>query len=82
MLWCFFDIPAVDAARALKVFLTVLKNMRRWVGLKRWSYALVNSGEFQKLQEGVVELLRSVIARLEGGCESLAIRPGSSRGRF
>jgi hypothetical protein len=70
MVRCFFDIPSIDAAKVLRVCLTVLKKMRKWVGVSRWPFTLINMGIYEMSREEIVELRRSIIARLEGGEET------------
>ena len=74
MVKCFFDLPSVDAARILKICLTVLKKIRTWVGVSRWPYNCIRVGEFEMSRREVVDLRKSIIQRLETG-ESL-IYPG------
>ena len=67
MVKCFFDLPSIDAARELRVCLTVLKKIRKWAGLSRWPFAHVNLGIFEMKREEIVALRRGIIAGLEQG---------------
>jgi hypothetical protein len=46
MVYCFFDIPSVEAARIMRVSLSLLKKIRTWVNVERWPCSQLHSGEF------------------------------------
>ena len=70
MIRCFFDVPSLDAARVLRVCMTVLKRIRKWAGVPRWPFTLVNMGIYEMSREDIVRLRQSVITSLEGGGET------------
>ena len=72
MIKCFFDLSAAAAAKVLGVCLTVLKNMRRWMGIVRWPFDAVNRGLFIMSRDEIVELRLGMIARLEAGGEGMS----------
>ena len=66
MVYCFFDIPAVEAARIMCVSLSLLKKIRGWVKVERWPCSLIHSGEFDGLTRvQVVQGRDEVISRME-----------------
>jgi hypothetical protein len=71
MIKCFFDLSAAAAAKVLGVCLTVLKNMRRWMGIVRWPFDAVNRGTFLMTREAIAQLRLGMIARLEAGGEDM-----------
>jgi hypothetical protein len=67
MVKCFFDLPAVDAARILKVCNTVLKKLRKRLGVPHWPYNRIKSGEFELSRRQIVDMRKAWIRRLETG---------------
>ena len=66
MVYCFFDVPAVEAARIMCVSLSLLKKIRAWVKVERWPCSLIHSGEFVGLtRDQIVHGRNEVIAGLE-----------------
>lgn len=65
-LTCFFDIPACDVARIMRICLTLLKRLRMWSGIQRWPYTLVNRGAYHISLEDIRKERRELIARMEG----------------
>jgi hypothetical protein len=70
MVQCFFDLPAVDAGRILKVCNTVLKKLRKRLGLPHWPYNRIRQGDFKLSRCEIVEMRRAWIQRLEEGASS------------
>ena len=61
MVYCFFDIPAVEAARIMCVSLSSLKKIRTWVKVERWPCSLIHIGEFEGLTRAQVIQERDVV---------------------
>jgi hypothetical protein len=80
MVYCFFDIPAVEAARIMCVSLSVLKKIRTWVKVERGPCFLIHSGDFEGLTRAqVVQGRDEVISELEKECAMLAKSEESCR---
>lgn len=62
---CLFDVPTVDAARLLRVCVTLLKRIRSLCGLAVWPYAAVCSGTYRLNADDVYLLRASVIRRFK-----------------
>ena len=54
MLFCVYDLPSVYAAKVLKVSLTLLKKIRKWVGLLHWPCRQVYQGSFVMSKDEIV----------------------------
>ena len=67
MVKCFFDLPSVDAARILKICNTVLKKLRKKLGLLHWPYNRIRNGDFEMSRREIVEMRKDWIQRLEMG---------------
>ena len=68
MVYCFFDIPSVEAARIMCVSLTLLKKIRAWVKLDRWPCAQIHTinGEcFGLTRAHIIQGRDDVISNLE-----------------
>jgi hypothetical protein len=66
MVYCFFDIPATEAARIMRVSLSLLKKIRTWVNVDRWPCSQLHSGEFVGLTRAqVIQGRDEVILGLE-----------------
>ena len=61
MVYCFFDIPAVEAARIMCVSLSSLKKIRTWVKVERWPCSLIHIGEFEGLTRAQIIQERDVV---------------------
>ena len=64
-LTCFYDIPACDAARIMRVCLTLLKRLRVWSGLQRWPYNLVHKGAYEVSVDEIRQLRCDLILQME-----------------
>jgi hypothetical protein len=66
MVYCFFDIPAAEAARIMRVSLSLLKKIRSWVNVDRWPCLQLHCEEFEGLTlTQVIEGRNEVISGLE-----------------
>jgi RWP-RK domain len=65
MVCCFFDIPAVEAARIMRVSLSTLKKIRSWVRLDRWPCTQIHNRRFKLTLPHIVKGRNAVICGLE-----------------
>jgi hypothetical protein len=68
MVYCFFDIPAVEAARIMCVSLSLLKKIRAWVKLDRWPCSQIHCADgecFGLTRTQVIQGRDEVILSLE-----------------
>ena len=66
MVFCFFDIPAIEAARIMRVSLSTLKKIRNWVEMKRWPCSMIHNKRFILTLPQIIKWRGNVISGLEG----------------
>ena len=77
MVYCFFDIPLTEAARIMRVSVSLAKKIRGWVHLPQWPCSMVHSGDFGLTREQIIKGRNNVISGLESECASIrATTPG------
>ena len=64
LLLCFFDLSMSDAARIMRICVTVLKKLRSWVGLDIWPCTDVIAGRFWASMEQIRETRLGVIREM------------------
>ena len=73
MVFCFFDIPMTEAARIMRVSVSLVKRIRAWVHVDQWPCCLVHNGSFGLTREQIVKGRDEVITGLEGETETYGI---------
>lgn len=65
MVYCFFDIPLCEAARIMRVSVTLIKRIRAWVHIYYWPCCLIHSRNFGLTVANIIKGRDDVISGLE-----------------
>ena len=71
MVYCFFDIPLREAARIMRVSVSLMKKIRTWVKVDQWPCSLIHGGDYAQFgltKDEVIKGRDDVISGLESEC--------------